>query len=96
MPTKPTLIELDMDRLQEVLRRVETNELTEDDLATVREVIESYVGLFYLVGEKTTTIARLRKMLFGVKTEKTASILGGITDSESSPVAAGSRQGSNL
>ena len=37
-------------------------------------MIESYVGLFFAVGNKNTTIARLRKMLFGAKTEKTAAV----------------------
>jgi len=75
MPTKPTIIELDMDRLDEILRRVETQELRADDYATIRTVIESYVDLFYAVGDRNTTIARLRKMLFGASTEKTAAVI---------------------
>jgi hypothetical protein len=31
MPTKPTIIELDMDRLEEILRRVEAQDLHADD-----------------------------------------------------------------
>ena len=76
MPSRPTVIELDMDKLDEILRRVEAKELRADDYETIRTVIESYVGLFYAVGDKNTTIARLRKMLFGVKTEKTAMVVG--------------------
>ena len=76
MPTKPTIIELDMDKLDEILQRVEAKELRADDYETIRTVIESYVGLFYAVGDKNTTIARLRKVLFGVKTEKTAAVTG--------------------
>ena len=76
MPTKPTIIELDMDHLDEILRRVETKELRADDYATIRTVIESYVDLFYAVGDRNTTIARLRKMLFGASTEKTAAVIG--------------------
>ena len=42
MPTKPTIIELDMDKLEDVLRRAETNELSEDDCETwpVSRVLE--------------------------------------------------------
>ena len=85
MPTKPTIIELDMNKLEEILRRVEAKELHADDYETIRTVIESYVGLFCLVGDKNTTIARLRKMLFGASTEKTAAVIGGGKDSESPP-----------
>jgi transposase len=81
MPTKPTIIELDMDKLDEILRRVEAKELRGDDYETIRTVIESYVGLFYAVGDKNTSIQRLRKMLFGVRTEKTAAVVGDRKDS---------------
>jgi transposase len=81
MPTKPTIIELDMDKLEEILRRVEAKELQADDYEMIRTVIESYVGLFYAVGDKNTTIARLRKMLFGARTEKTAAVVGERKDS---------------
>ena len=85
MPTKPTIIELDMDKLEEILRRVEGKELQADDYETIRAVIESYVGLFSLLGDKNTTIARLRKMLFGASTEKTAAVIGGTKDSQPPP-----------
>jgi transposase len=85
MLTKPTIIELDIDKLEEILRRVEAKELHADDYETISTVIESYVGLFSLVGDKNTTIARLRKMLFGASTEKTAAVIGGGKDSESPP-----------
>jgi hypothetical protein len=42
MPTKPTIIELDMDQLDEILRRVEAKDLRADDYETIRTVIESY------------------------------------------------------
>lgn len=85
MPTKPTIIEMDTDKLEEILRRVEAKELHADDYETIGTVIESYVGLFSLVGDKNTTIARLRKMLFGASTEKTAAVIGGGKDSGSPP-----------
>ena len=56
MPTKPTIIELDMDKLEEILRRVEAKDLQADDYETIRTVIESYVGLYFAVGDKNTTI----------------------------------------
>ena len=85
MPTKPTIIELDMDKLDEILRRVEAKELRDEDYETIRTVIESYVGLYFAVGDKNTTIPRLRKMLFGAKTEKTAAVIGDRKDSQLPP-----------
>jgi transposase len=76
MPTKATIIELDMDKLEDVLRRAETNELSEDDCATIRTLFVSYVHLLDLLKNKKTSIDRLRKMLFGASTEKLAAVLG--------------------
>ncbi len=86
--TKPTIIELDMKKLEDVLRRVEAA-LGEEDYATIKAVVESYAYLADLVGNKNTSIARLRKLLFGAKTEKTAAVIGNRTEPEprSSPGA---------
>ena len=75
MPTKPTIIELDMNELEDVLRRAELA-LSEKDYALLKAVCESYAYLSDVVGDKNTTISRLRKMLFGAKTEKTAVVVG--------------------
>jgi transposase len=83
---KATILELDMKKLEDVLRRAESA-LREEDYATIKAVVESYVYLADLVGNKNTTIARLRKLLFGAKTEKTAAVVGGGKDS---PVPASS------
>jgi len=85
MPTKPTIVELDMDKLEEILRRVEAKDLQGDDYETIRTVIESYVGLYFAVGDKNTTIQRLRKILFGVRTEKTLAVIGGRKNAQSPP-----------
>ena len=72
----PTIVELDMNKLEEILRRLEANELDADDYETIKAVIGAYVYLFNAVGNKETTIRRLRQMLFGVKTEKTSAVVG--------------------
>jgi len=77
---KATIIELDMKKLEEVLRRAEAA-LGEEDYATIKALVESYAYLAELVGNKNTSIARLRKLLFGAKTEKTAAVVGGGKDS---------------
>jgi len=81
MPTKLTIIELDMDKLEDILRRVEAQELRADDYQTIQSVMRSYAHLFQMLGDKNTSLSRLRKLLFGIKTEKTAAVLGE-TDAE--------------
>jgi transposase len=77
---KAAIIELDMKKLEDVLRRAEAA-LREEDYATIKAVVESYAYLAELVGDKNTSIARLRKLLFGAKTEKTAAVVGRGKDS---------------
>ncbi len=86
--TKPTIVELDMDKLEEILQRLDAKELDADDYETIKAVIGAYVCLFNAVGDKNTTIRRLRQMLFGAKTEKTSAVIGGLKDAESVPVPA--------
>lgn len=73
--TKPTIIELKMDKLEDALRRAE-GKLDEQDYAMLKALAESYAYLSELVGNKNTTISRLRKLLFGAKTEKTSTVVG--------------------
>jgi transposase len=75
MPTQPTIVELDMSDLEDALRRAEAK-LDEKDYALLKALAESYAYLTDLVGSKNTSIARLRKLLFGAKTEKTAAVVG--------------------
>ena len=48
----------------------------------MRQIFDSYVHLFDIVGDKKTTIARLRKILFGASSEKTAKVVGDTEESE--------------
>jgi hypothetical protein len=86
---KATIVELDMGELEEILQRVDAKELHADDYETIRALIESYVCLAQAVGDKNTTIRRLRQMLFGVKTEKTAAVVGRGKEAEA-PASSGS------
>ena len=78
---KPTVIELDMGELEDVLRRA-AEKLDERDYGLIKAVIESYAYLTELVGDKDTTIRRLRQMFFGAKTEKTSAVVSGLKDAE--------------
>src|SRR3954467_11929371 len=69
------LVDVDSDRLEEVLRRAEQS-LDEKDAALVRAVFESYAYVTELVEDKNTTIRRLRQLFFGSRTETTEAVVG--------------------
>ena len=69
------LVEVDSDRLEEVLRRAEQS-LDEKDAELIRAVFESYAYVTELVEDKNTSIRRLRQLLFGSRTEKTEAVVG--------------------
>ena len=72
----PEIIELDAKRVEELLRRAEERAFDAEDYQTIRLLVESYACLTSMLGDKNTTIARLRKLLFGAGTEKTAAVVG--------------------
>src|SRR5262245_12920535 len=78
MRNTPGPVEVDSDRLEEVLRRAERS-LDEEDSELIRAVFESYAYVTGLVEDKNTTIRRLRQLLFGARTEKTEAVVGGDT-----------------
>jgi transposase len=75
-PAAPEIIDLDVEKLEALLRRAEETAIPAEDLQTIRALCESYLYLTNLIDQKSTTIARLRKLLFGAQTEKTAAVLG--------------------
>jgi len=75
MPNALELIEVESEDVEELLRRVEQS-LDEKDSTLVRRVFESYAYLSDLIDDKNTSITRLRKLLFGKRTEKTAAVVG--------------------
>ena len=81
----PEIIEVTPQQLEELLARVESNTLREEDAQLLRQILDSYVHFFEIVGDKNTTIARLRKLLFGVKTEKAKTLQGQQPEPEASP-----------
>jgi transposase len=79
MRNTPGLVDVDGDRLEEVLRRAEQS-LDEEDAELIRAVFESYAYVTELVEDKNTTIRRLRQLLFGARTEKTEAVVGPKTE----------------
>jgi transposase len=83
-------LEVSMDELESILERAKTTPLTEQECAKLRKAFETLAYLTDLVGEKNTTISKLRKILFGASTEKIRNILakeGGQTSPKPSGTA---------
>jgi transposase len=70
-------LEVSMQELEDILERAKTGPLTEEECAKLHKALETLVYVTDLVGDKDTTIARLRKILFDASTEKTRNVLGG-------------------
>ena len=79
VPTKPT-IEIDMQELEDALRRA-AERLEEQDYAVLKAVVDAYGTITELLDNKNTSIARLRKLLFGASTEKTKAVFDDKEDS---------------
>jgi len=71
----PQIIEVNSQQLEELLARAASNTLCEEDTELLRQIFDSYEQLFQIVGDKNTTISRLRKLLFGDSSEKTDKIV---------------------
>ena len=69
-------MEVSMQALEEILERAKTSPLTEEDCAKLRKALETLEYLTNLVGDKDTTINKLRKILFGASTEKIRNLMG--------------------
>jgi transposase len=86
MATKVSAIEIDMTALEDALRKAEET-LDEKHYVVLKAVVDAYDTITDLVENKNTTIARLRKLLFGSPTEKTKTVLGNNQDSPSAQAA---------
>ena len=72
----PEIIDVNAQQFEELLERAASNTLRDEDTQLLRQLFESYAGFFQIVGDKNTTIARLRKMMFGATSEKSEHVLG--------------------
>ena len=69
-PSSPEVIELDIEQLEHHLQQIEQS-LGQDTARPFRLLIQWYLQLQQLIQLKSLSIARLRDMLFGAKTERT-------------------------
>ena len=68
-------LELDVDQLNALKQRVQSGRLSDDDSRIVQAVITTLIYLKNLLELKNISIKRLRKVLFGGKTEKLKNVL---------------------
>jgi transposase len=91
----PDIIEVTSERFEELLKRADSNALRDEDMELMRQVFASYAGFFQIVGDRNTTIARLRKMMFGATSEKSQDVLGEAEDVPDQPPADASADSEN-
>jgi transposase len=72
---KPKRIDLSQEELDALIQRVEAGELLDSDREIIKAMAETISILSQAVDEKTASIRRLLKMIFGSGTEKTASVV---------------------
>ncbi len=85
----PEIIEMGPAEFEELVRRAEQGAFEAEDYAKIRVVLKAYLHVLELVDKKSTSIARLRKLLFGATTEKTADVVG---RAASTPAASGGQE----
>ncbi len=69
-------IELDMDQLDELLKRAESGNLQDNDVELIRGMAECIALLSQAVDDKASSVKKLLRMVFGAKTEKKENVLG--------------------
>jgi hypothetical protein len=89
MPVPATQrIEVELQDLEALLERVKA-EVDEKDYELLEKFVASFAYLTGLIEDKSTTIARLRKLLFGPKSEKSEDVLKGKDSGEAAGAATG-------
>ncbi len=70
-------INLDMDQLDELLKRAENGSLQENDIELIKGMAECIAMLSQAVDDKASSVKKLLRMVFGAKTEKKKNVLSG-------------------
>lgn len=73
-----------MAQLDELLKRAEKGDLLEKDIELIKGMAECIAVLSQAVDEKATSVKKLLRLVFGVKTEKKEQVLGNNTNEEKS------------
>jgi transposase len=73
---EPQRRELPLEELCAIVERAKAGPLCEGDYETLKAAMETLAFLTQELEAKGTTLARLRKLIFGASTEKTSQVLG--------------------
>ncbi len=89
VPNSQRTTEVHIDEIRRLLEEAKARPLTEVECDQLLSVALSYCQVGEMLADRTATIARLRKMLFGTSSEKTDAVLGkqGAVSSTSTAVA---------
>ncbi len=90
----PRIVELGMNEWEEILQHAGSGPLSEAEREKLRVLGESYIHLLNLLEDKSTTINRLRKLIFGSGSEKTNDVLKDKSEGSSSTTAQDSDESS--
>jgi hypothetical protein len=71
----PERIDLDLDQVDALLKRVESGALQDGDYQIIKAMVETIHLLSQSVDKKAASIRRLLRMLFGDRTEKLENVL---------------------
>jgi transposase len=85
---KPEIVELDVKQLETQLDRIE-REMGEETARPFRLLLGWYLSLLRLLEKKNTSIGRLRRLLFGHRTERTRDVVPPKASADGPPPAAG-------
>ncbi len=86
---KPTRrVAVPIDKLQAIVERARTEPLPEADHATLKAAVDTLARLTEELETKTTTLDRVRRLIFGPRTETTDNILGKAQDGQSEDATA--------
>jgi transposase len=72
----PTIIELKANEVDDLQQRIAARQLTERDYDIFAAIVAAYYFVVNLLTRKKLTIARLKKLVFGARTETTDAVLG--------------------
>jgi len=73
-----------MQRIDQLIDRLEQVGLSAEDRETIENILQAYVQLLGMLQNKNTSLKRLRKLLFGAKTERSKKIFEN-TDADGKP-----------
>ena len=72
---KPKIIEMSQKEIEGLIQKLEKGLIEKTDYEKIKNILESYLGFKDEVLKKSASISRLKKMIFGHKTESSKNIL---------------------